>query len=931
MQSIDSQENNAFEKGLEILELLPHGGEESRRLFFVKDKKNYSDPYIYLALEKAEKYDADAVYFRFLENQTPIPQIYVYDNTVSSIDEQKISERQRRIWNSVQVPLFYVFTKTEVLIFNSYNEPKFENGEVKYNIFRKIEFAADIDKLLKFSGRNFDNGSFWEEEETSKDFALSKSAYEKLITELKGIRKRLLNANILNKNNKLAKDKQKEIVHKLLIMSIFLKYLEEKKDKNGNTVFQNNFFNKYSPKAKEFIDILNSNGNVVQLFRDLSNRFNGEIFKLTEEEEENLKKINLQEFSEFLEGRTERNRQVTLWKLYSFRDLPVELISNIYEEFIEGKEDGIVYTPPFLVNFLLDEVIPLSNNVTNINFKILDPACGSGIFLVQAYKRLIQRWRVKNNWNPPSKDVLKQLLNDNIYGSDKNEDAIRLTAFSLTLALCDELSPLVIWKELKFDNLRDRNLHSSDFFELVEKKKLPSDFDLIIGNPPFISAFTAAAKKITDGRESNSLPNLPRSYSLSFLFLEEAPKLIKENGNVCFLFPADALLYKRDSKEFKKHFFNKYNIPYVIDFTPLRRVLFSTASVSVAAVFVNKVLSNQSEILHVVIRRTLSSKNGMFFELDKYDFHNIEKNEAIEDPFIWKSHLFSVTERSSDIIKKLSKLTKLEDHIKPLIKEQVLSIKETIYPRLLIKQNLLSHPLSTLIVKKGDTISPDFQEEVYKIYTKSNKFITELEHIKSKIDSENILYKYYILNTSTRAGLGGRSLSTILREDIKNIPFTKKKIQNILSDIEKIIISDTIEYWEDFFRFGEKSKIHKAPNEKQILDFAQNYLSIINSVYSNYKAATYIVTKDHIIYPFYWGKEPKLPAEKKELDGHLNQLLVKNEYPSANLRFIRIMRLYDDNVIYLIKPKQLRYWLRSVAIRDADETFAYLVKQEYKI
>ena len=43
------------------------------------------------------------------------------------------------------------------------------------------------------------------------------------------------------------------------------------------------------------------------------------------------------------------------------------------------------------------------------------------------------------------------------------------------------------------------------------------------------------------------------------------------------------------------------------------------------------------------------------------------------------------------------------------------------------------------------------------------------------------------------------------------------------------------------------------------------------------------------------------------------------------------MRIYDENVIYLIKPKQLRYWLRSVAIRDADETFAFLVNQEYNV
>ena len=128
--------------------------------------------------------------------------------------------------------------------------------------------------------------------------------------------------------------------------------------------------------------------------------------------------------------------------------------------------------------------MPLNNNSTN--FKILDPANGSGIFLVQAYKRLIYRWRRKNNWEPPKLEDLKDLLTNNIYGVDKNKEAVRLTAFSLTLALCDELSSLEIWDNLQFNKLKEKNLFESDFFELIIKEKLPTNFDLVIGNPPFV-------------------------------------------------------------------------------------------------------------------------------------------------------------------------------------------------------------------------------------------------------------------------------------------------------------------------------------------------------------------------------------------------------------------------------------------------------------
>jgi hypothetical protein len=161
-----------------------------------------------------------------------------------------------------------------------------------------------------------------------------------------------------------------------------------------------------------------------------------------------------------------------------------------------------------------------------------------------------------------------------------------------------------------------------------------------------------------------------------------------------------------------------------------------------------------------------------------------------------------------------------------------------------------------------------------------------------------------------------------------NIPFTKK-IK--LSEIQKIILEDSNNYWDNFFRLGENSAIHKIPTPKQLNQFAEYFLKVLNSVYKTYKAAEPIQTSSNIIFPFYWGSKSKIPKKaNKEFEKHLNQLLQK-DFPEANLRFIRIIRLYDENVIYLIKPKQLRYWLRSVAVRDADETFAYLVNQEYNV
>lgn len=972
---------DSFYKGLEELELLTNEPDDSKRLYFVNEKDKCSNPYIYLALEKAEKYDVDAVYFRIFESQSPIPQIYIYDNTTVPINEQTISERQRRIWNASIVPLIYVFTNTEVLLFNSYNQPEFENGRVQYNIFDKIEFAAEIDKQLKlkkYSARGFDNGSFWEREENQKEFKISKCAYEKLITELRNIRKKLLEASIVIKGNKLAKDEQKKIIHKLLVMSIFLKYLEDKEDDKGNTVFQNNFFAKYSPGANNFIDVLDNSGDLIQLFRDLSIHFNGEIFKLSEVEEENLAKINLPIFAEFFEGKTEPNGQRTLFQLYSFRDLPVELISNIYEEFIEDKKDGIVYTPPFLVNFLLDEAIPLTINDTNTDIKILDPACGSGIFLVQAYKRLIQRWRIKNQWNPPKRTDLKKLLLDNIYGVDKEGDAIRLTAFSLTLALCDELSPLVIWNELKFDKLRGRNLHDSDFFELVEEKRLPADFNLVIGNPPFINKLTDPAYRIESQRIVNGNPKLPDS-QLSLLFLDQAIKLCRNGGNLCLILPSGPFLYNIGSFDFRTYILNKYNLKYIVDFTHLSRFLFGSGKGDhpALAVYIIKQSPSKKDILHVTVRKTKSVKEKIWIELDKYDYHNVPYELAIsnkkEDKLIWKSN-FLGGGRIHSLLKKLAQQRTLKDFInsnkdwvynegfilgkkgdlktakyltgsnfiptksfteKGINENEIVVLKEKYFinpkpqelyepPLLLIKEVIGKK--SILITRRKNKIT--FKHNIVGIHS-PKKDSDKLLQIERRIKDKNI-FLFYLAGYSSQYLIS--KSTAILKDDIDNLPYPENEKDITISDIENILIEDVLNYFLEYRHIHTNvAMVEKEPSGEQLELFAQYYLRILNSVYNTYKASRPIETENHIIYPFYWGTRPDTIDNIPNLEIHLNQLLQNTNYPQANLRFIRVMRIYDDNVIYLIKPKQLRYWLRSVAIRDADETFAYLVKQEYSL
>ena len=85
--------------------------------------------------------------------------------------------------------------------------------------------------------------------------------------------------------------------------------------------------------------------------------------------------------------------------------------------------------PPYLVDFVLDRVLPWGG--TDWDLKVFDPSCGSGIFLVKSFQRLIQRWKRANPDKSPTARTLKRLLERNLFGVDKDRRAIRVACFSL--------------------------------------------------------------------------------------------------------------------------------------------------------------------------------------------------------------------------------------------------------------------------------------------------------------------------------------------------------------------------------------------------------------------------------------------------------------------------------------------------------------------
>jgi type I restriction-modification system DNA methylase subunit len=165
---------------------------------------------------------------------------------------------------------------------------------------------------------------------------------------------------------------------------------------NGDKNYAYDFFEKATGYRN--LENMIQNNKLSCLLSALTEHFNGGIFDIDETFKQRLNNSDIRSLAQFFDAGYKTD--LFGWKEYSFEHIPVELISNFYEEFIpqttetiekNRKNTGAVYTPSFLVNLLIDECLPLDNLDENV--KLIDPTCGSGIFLVTAYKRLVQRWR----------------------------------------------------------------------------------------------------------------------------------------------------------------------------------------------------------------------------------------------------------------------------------------------------------------------------------------------------------------------------------------------------------------------------------------------------------------------------------------------------------------------------------------------------------
>jgi len=627
--------------------------------------------------DKAKKLEVTAVLFRRKYENDKItdskPVLYIYNEIDEfQINSEKHKKLHAKIWSAGDVDVYFIVSKTTIDIVNARKSAKVEDQDNQIlNLDSLILVSEALNKFndQRFSAIVFGKGTFWEQEDFYDNnktqffdnrLEEGNTPFHQLLEYLMAVRKHLH-----DKQNDLSP----EVIDKLLIICILIKFLEEKKDDNGKHTLRKIY---KEHNVKSFAEAL-ENGLCISILQKLASEFNGHIFdNFSDKEKQQIEQTDLSSVAYFLKATLDPvKEQYFLWEQYSFNYLPVELISAIYERFLP-KEKGVVYTPPFLVNFLIDEVMPLDKAESYFSqeqFKVLDPSCGSGVFLVAAYKRMLQWWSVKHYKNTqkiafPDKMICQEILERNIFGVDINSTAMLISIFSLTIALLDKLEPKEIWNKLKLNSLQD-NIKTIDFFEwaIESKNKI---FDLVIGNPPFNPKPGITKKEaVSDsqiqqfGIKNKDIPN--NNFALKFF--EGAMFFGKQT---CMIIPSNVLLYNNaiSTQKYRNRIFTKYTIEKIYDFTHLRRELFGSVDTPVCTVLAKSIESEGQKIEHTVVKRMIATEKKLAFEIDHYDLHFVPYDWVMDEKkqFIWKTNLLGGG-RLFQFIYRFSLLPTLKDFI----------------------------------------------------------------------------------------------------------------------------------------------------------------------------------------------------------------------------------------------------------------------------
>ena len=404
---------------------------------------------------------------------------------------------QQEVWNEGSVPLLWVVQPEETTLYNGFAKPQGAGAATKA---RLGTFRHDaLTDLNAWAGRlSMETGSFWQHE----------WPYKRQVNRRHAVDSRLLKDMALLEGTLRKDGLSVGRAQALIGRSIFAQYLVDR------GIIDDHLWREYGYDNLQ--GVLRDREQAERLFGWLTKRFDGDMFPSTEAMPDST---HLEHVASFLDG--EATGQGSLFP-YRFDLIPVELISAIYEQFVHSADNDsaekldVHYTPLAAVSLIMNEVMQGING----DETVLDITCGSGVFLVEALRRLVDAKEARRGER--TRAMVRQALEKQVFGVDKSKAATQVAAFSLYLAAL-ELDPDPRDDEgLSFEPLVDKTLHVGDAHEIDLHRK----FDVIVGNPPW----SYRGKSGTAARRSRGTKEARSPRGVSFDFANRAKELARDDA-----------------------------------------------------------------------------------------------------------------------------------------------------------------------------------------------------------------------------------------------------------------------------------------------------------------------------------------------------------------------------------------------------------------
>ena len=494
-----------------------------------------------------------------------------------------------------------------------------------------------------------------------------------------------------------------EKVQKLLDRFLFICFCEDK------GLLEKDFFNTILKKGKDFgsiFDIFKVFCNWINLGNPKENisHFNGGLFK----NDDVLNSLNIDDkvFEEL--------KKISDYDFDS--DLNVNILGHIFEQSISDieelkksisgeefdqkkskrKKDGIFYTPQYITKYIVENSIknwlddkrkelgeddlPKLNEKDYIfdiakknytknyrkhiefwqqyreavrNIKIIDPACGSGAFLITAFEFLLNYNKYLDDkifdlvgTSDLFSDRTKEILQNNIFGVDLNRESVEITKLSLWLKTADKNKTLAsLENNIKCGNSLIDDPEIAGNLAFNWEKEFPEifangGFDIVVGNPPYGVNFDDKTKKYL-----LEFDKLVPDYEIYIYFISLYRKILKNNGYLSYIFP-NTFLSTLFGKKYRENLFNTITVKEIIDLS--NDNTFVDASVRTIIFSFKNILEN-SDI------KFLKTRDKTF-----YSFKDYLKNEVMENIENIAS-LFFQNKKEKEIISKIKNNQKLAD------------------------------------------------------------------------------------------------------------------------------------------------------------------------------------------------------------------------------------------------------------------------------